>query len=82
MVRNDRGQLSIAFIDHYGKGTNTGEEVKEICDDFKLCAQRNLLDIEVESDPKVLINWLLRHGSCPWYLFDIWEQIVELKGSF
>lgn len=82
VVRNERAQLLTAFTHHYGEGTNTWVEVKELWDGLKLWAQRNLLDIEVESDSKVLINWLLGHGSCPWFLHDIWEQIVELKVSF
>ncbi|CAA7405713.1 unnamed protein product [Spirodela intermedia] len=63
ILRDPTGSIIFAFSYFYNIQTNTAAEAMAIRDGLLLCEERNLHDIVIESDSRVLVQ-MLRAGSC------------------
>ncbi|KAK4841187.1 hypothetical protein QYF36_000342 [Acer negundo] len=62
---------------HFGHGTNNGTELRAITEGFMLCRRLNLFNVIIESDSKVVVDWL-RAGKCTlWYLWHYWDDLLK-----
>ncbi|CAA6674009.1 unnamed protein product [Spirodela intermedia] len=75
----DLNLIIFAFSYFYNIQTNTAAEAMAIRDGLLLCEERNLHDIVIESDSRVLVQ-MLRAGSCShWRLQSTWTDIMRCR---
>ena len=81
IIRDCDGMAKAAFSSHFGNGTNNSAELKAILEGIRLCKRLLYFNVIIESDSRIVVDWL-RKGRCTlWYLWDFWEDLVaELEG--
>ncbi|KAI9197531.1 hypothetical protein LWI28_000037 [Acer negundo] len=81
IIRDCHGMAKAAFSSCFGNGTNNSAELKAILEGIRLRKRLLYFNVIIESDSRIVVDWL-RKGSCTlWYLWDFWEYIVaELEG--
>ncbi|KAK0606889.1 hypothetical protein LWI29_005714 [Acer saccharum] len=81
IIRDSNGMVKGAFSTHYGDGTNDGADLKAIVDGIRLCKKLHLVNIIIESDSKIVVDWICKGRCTLWYLWDFWEDLCrELRG--
>ena len=79
LLRDHRGRIIFAFSLFYDVQTNTAAEAMAIRDGLLLCEARDLRDIVLESDSRVLVD-MLHSGHCMhWRLKSIWIDIMRCR---
>ncbi|KAK4833981.1 hypothetical protein QYF36_014386 [Acer negundo] len=77
VIRDDVGTVRGAYSAHFGHGTNNGAELRAITKGIVLCKRLNLFNVIIESDSKMVVDWL-RAGKCTlWYLWDYWDDLLK-----
>ncbi|KAK0581732.1 hypothetical protein LWI29_017271 [Acer saccharum] len=81
VIRDCHGMAIAAFSSFFGNGTNNSAELKAILEGIRLCKRLLHFNVIIESDSRIVVDWL-RKGRCSlWYLWDFWEDLVaELVG--
>ncbi|KAK0580059.1 hypothetical protein LWI29_035797 [Acer saccharum] len=81
VIRDCHGMAIAAFSSFFGNGTNNSAELKAILEGIRLCKRLLHFNVIIESDSRIVVDWL-RKGRCSlWYLWDFWEDlVVELVG--
>ncbi|KAI9170044.1 hypothetical protein LWI28_021597 [Acer negundo] len=77
VIRDDVDTVWVGYSAHFGHGTNNGTELRAITEGFMLCRRLNLFNVIIESDSKVVVDWL-RAGKCTlWYLWHYWDDLLK-----
>ncbi|KAK0598182.1 hypothetical protein LWI29_032329 [Acer saccharum] len=81
VIRDCHGMAIAAFSSFFGNGTNNSAELKAIMEGIRLCKRLLHFNVIIESDSRIVVDWL-RKGRCSlWYLWDFWEDpVAELVG--
>ncbi|TXG69366.1 hypothetical protein EZV62_004301 [Acer yangbiense] len=81
VIRDCHGMAIAAFSSFFGNGTNNSAELTAIMEGIRLCKRLLHFNVIIESDSRIVVDWL-RKGRCSlWYLWDFWEDLVaELVG--
>lgn len=79
VVRNDLGQLLVAFSSFYRQSTNTKAEMRALLEGLVICIQKGFLDVEIESNSMVVVRWIQGQGCCPWFHRELLDKIIEVK---
>lgn len=58
VVRDQKAKFIMVFASNYGLATNTVAEVRSLLDGVKLYVKKGFLPLLVESDSKILDDWL------------------------
>lgn len=74
VIRDDKGNFVAGFSASYGMGTNTRGELQAVQYGLLLCMQGRLFSVQLESDSKMIVDWL-QGKALPYALQDIWEEI-------
>ena len=79
ILLDHRGCIIFAFLHFYDVQTNIAAEAMAIRDGLLLCEARDLRDIVLESDSRVLVD-MLRSGHCThWQLKSVWIDIMRCQ---
>lgn len=67
VVRYQKAKFIMVSAANYGLATNTVAEVRSLSDGVKLCVKKGFLPFLVESDSKILDDWLkTKDGLVSW----------------
>ncbi|CAI9785059.1 unnamed protein product [Fraxinus pennsylvanica] len=78
IIRNEKGDIVIAFTKYLGEGTNNGAELLVLLYGLRRAKRMGLNRLEVELDSLIIVNWLKRKVCGIRYLEDYWEEIQYL----
>lgn len=82
VVQNDKGELESAFSIFFREATNNEAKLRALIEGLKICRELEVYHIDIECDSPVVMSWIL-YNKCPlWYLWDFWENLVELLQEF
>ncbi|CAI9785060.1 unnamed protein product [Fraxinus pennsylvanica] len=76
-IRNEKGDIVIAFTEYLGEGTNNGAELVLLYG-LRRTKRMGINRLEVELDSLIIVNWLKRKVCGIRYLEDYWEEIQYL----
>ena len=79
ILRDHRGRIIFAFSHFYDVQTNIAAEAMSIWDGLLLCAARDLRDIFLESDSRVLVDMLCSGHCAHWRLKSVWIDIMRCQ---
>lgn len=81
ILRDMDGNFKAAFSAHFGVGTNNGAELRAMLEGIRLCKRLSFFNVIIESDSKLVVDWV-RSGNCTlWYLWDYWNEFIsEMQG--
>lgn len=77
VIRDETGRVKGAFSACFGIGTNNEAEVRAVREGIALCKKLNFVNMIIESDSKLVVNWLRRGKYTVWYLWDFWEELLK-----
>lgn len=78
LLRDSLGTCWAGLAHHYGVCTNMMAETRALLDGLCLYRDVGVVNIMVETDSKVIAEWANK-GTCSlWWLWDFWEDIIEL----
>ncbi|KAF5462658.1 hypothetical protein F2P56_018646, partial [Juglans regia] len=61
--------------------TDGRAEMKAILDGIRLCKRLHMVNVIIESDSQIVVDWLCKGKCSVWYLWDFWEVLrKELEG--
>ncbi|OVA00244.1 Reverse transcriptase zinc-binding domain [Macleaya cordata] len=78
VVRDNQGQIVVAFHSFYSSGTNNQVESRALMDGLALCQQIGIRRIAVRVDSSLVAGWFHAKGEIPWSLLRWWQRIREL----
>ncbi|XP_022863643.1 uncharacterized protein LOC111383734, partial [Olea europaea var. sylvestris] len=78
IIRNERGDIVIAFAEELGEGTNNGAELLALLYGLRHAKRMGINCLEVKIDSLIIVNWLRRKVCDIWYLEDYREEIQYL----
>ncbi|CAI9777979.1 unnamed protein product [Fraxinus pennsylvanica] len=81
IIRNENGDIVIAFAEKLDEGTNNGAELQALLYGLRHAKRMGITRLEVELDSLIIINWLKRKVCGIWYLEDYWEEIQYLLST-
>ncbi|CAI9763285.1 unnamed protein product [Fraxinus pennsylvanica] len=82
MIRNEKCELVSAFCTYFGEATNNEAELRAIIEGLRICRELEVYQLDIECDSLLVVSWILSQ-KCPiWYLWDFWEDLVELLQKF
>lgn len=82
VIWNDKGKLVSAISIFFGEATNNKAELRALIEGLKICHELEVYHIDIECDSLVVISWILYNKCHLWYLWDFWENLVELLSEF
>ncbi|KAF5450654.1 hypothetical protein F2P56_030985, partial [Juglans regia] len=81
VIRDEKGDLRLAYAEEIPEGTNNNAELISLLHGLRHCRDMGLQLVEVEMDSNILVNWLRKSICGIWYLEDFWEEIMQLLSS-
>ena len=70
------------FATNFGITSNDEAELRAMIVVLRLCQQIGITQVDIECDSKIVVDWISR-GSCRvWYLWDFWEELLNLLQLF
>lgn len=72
------GEVLVAFSAYLGHKSNNYAESYALLLGLQICYQMDIFQIEVETDSKLIIQWLNVQEQVPWSLVSIWKDIQML----
>lgn len=78
LLRNHEGNLICAYSEYIGVGSNNKVELLEVLFGLHRYKDMGLVNIVVELDLSLVVNWLEKGRCQAWYLEDFWEEILLL----
>lgn len=70
IIRDHEENVVAGFYQTYGKTTNKVVEMRVLHDGLLLCKREGFYDIVIESDSKVVVDWIHKKRCDHWYLWD------------
>ncbi|XP_042958229.1 uncharacterized protein LOC122293848 [Carya illinoinensis] len=81
IIRDSHGLVKGAFSTYYGHGTNNSAKLKAIVEGVRLGKRLHMNNIIIESDSKIVVDWIRTRKCTLWYLWDFWDELCEeLRG--
>lgn len=81
ILRDMDGIFKVAFSAHFGVGTNNGAELGAMLEGIRLCKRLSFFNIIIESDSKLVVDWVWSGNCTLWYLWDYWNEFIyEMQG--
>lgn len=81
IIQDSNGVVLGAFSTHYGYGTNNGAELKAILEGIRWCKRLQVVNVFIESDSQIVVDWIRKGRHTLWYLWVFWEELCkELEG--
>ncbi|XP_077217986.1 uncharacterized protein LOC143852487 [Tasmannia lanceolata] len=78
VMRDAKAKVIFAFAFFYGTSTNMVAEARALLDGLRLCKAFGFKNFVVESDSKVLMDFISKKGSHPWSISFFWPEIIDL----
>ncbi|KAF5462708.1 hypothetical protein F2P56_018694 [Juglans regia] len=75
IIRDSYSVVKAVFSTHFGNGTNNSAELKAIVEGILLCKQFHFFNIIIESDSRIVVDWLWKGRCTLWYLWDLWDDL-------
>ncbi|CAI9775522.1 unnamed protein product [Fraxinus pennsylvanica] len=82
VIRNDKGMVLAAFATNFGIASNNEAELRALLEGLKLCQHIGVFHVDVECDSKIVVEWMLKRKCTVWYLWDFWEELLNLMNLF
>lgn len=80
IFRDTDGHMIFVFVRYYGVKCNNIVETRALSDGLKLCAQMNIIDIEVDIDSKLVGDLMEKDRKVFWRAETYWSE-TRLKAS-
>lgn len=68
IIQDCHGRFQGTFMKHFGYGTKNKAELRALTERVKLCKALSFLHVDIESDSKVVVNWVLAQHCTVCYL--------------
>ncbi|CAI9758516.1 unnamed protein product [Fraxinus pennsylvanica] len=82
VIRNDKGMVLAAFATNFGIASNNEAELRALLEGLKFCQHIGVFHVDVECDSKIVVEWMLKCKCIVWYLWDFWEELLNLMNLF
>jgi len=82
VLRNSLGEIIFAFSTPLGEGTNNQAEVEAALFGLSWCAQLNYMDVILEVDSQLLVDWLMNNTSTPWSISLQMQKLHQMVTQF
>ncbi|CAI9763284.1 unnamed protein product [Fraxinus pennsylvanica] len=82
VIRNEKDELVSAFCTYFGEATNNEAELRAIIEGLRICRELEVYHLDIERDSLIVVSWILSQKCPVWYLWDFWEDLVELLQKF
>ncbi|CAI9781002.1 unnamed protein product [Fraxinus pennsylvanica] len=82
VICNDKGMVLAAFATNFGIASNNEAELRALLEGLKLCQHIGVFHVDVECDSKIVVEWMLKRKCTVWYLWDFWEELLNLMNLF
>ena len=79
ILRASSGEFIFAFLCASGDVTSLHSELKAMLHGVKLCEQRGILPVHVESDFLLLVKMFHGEIGVPWFLLCEFEELVAMR---
>ncbi|CAI9784776.1 unnamed protein product [Fraxinus pennsylvanica] len=78
IIRNEKSDIIIAFVEDLGEGTNNGAELLALLYGKRHAKRMGINQLEEGLDSLIVVNWLRSKVCGIWYLEDYWEETKYL----
>ncbi|KAG2666238.1 hypothetical protein I3760_15G047900 [Carya illinoinensis] len=75
VIRDTSGHLCIAYSMDLGQGSNNYAELKGLLEGVRRCCRYGFLQVYIEVDSQLLVNWVTKGACNIWYLEDFWDEL-------
>ncbi|MCD9641379.1 hypothetical protein HAX54_027545 [Datura stramonium] len=84
IVRNHRGRMIMAFASYYGHCSNNNNEIeaRAILQGLKICIEKSLNNIIIESNSKLMIDIMNRKATSLWQIQADYVANVGVKNRY
>ncbi|WMV32833.1 hypothetical protein MTR67_026218 [Solanum verrucosum] len=82
VLRNSLGEIIFAFSTPLGEGTNNQTEVEAALFGLSWCVQLNYMNVILEVDSQLLVDWLMNSTSTPWSISLQMQKLRQIVTQF
>nr|XP_027082212.1 uncharacterized protein LOC113704512 [Coffea arabica] len=82
VLRDDTGQLLLAFSTSFGSCTSIQAEARALLFGVNLCLSHGYARVHVEVDSLVLVQILKQASRCPWGIHTEFRNLLQLSSYF
>ncbi|XP_057958688.1 uncharacterized protein LOC131151460 [Malania oleifera] len=77
VIRGCCGDFLGAFSSFFGYGSNNKAELRALTEGVQMCKDLGYMNVEIECDSNVVVDWVLSRNCIVWYLWDFREELLE-----
>ncbi|XP_042958003.1 uncharacterized protein LOC122293491 [Carya illinoinensis] len=78
LLCDEQGNLIFAYSTKLGNSSSIAIEIKAILQGLKICQERRIKGVIVETDSLMVVQWFSSDKCGVWYLEEFWEEILRL----